>query len=173
MFQLGKTCYKPKLRGIDSRFLLAPAIGTPEEELASLSPKLHAEDRNSTLLKRDLTEHCLPEKEGMANYLRLPNRLPILFPKSDEYGSEWHSSQWLPPFWNLPLSSQSTPGNSSPFPKIPFKRAVQRKNYIYTFNDLRDLWLQELLPEKWTGAGPPRNTRALTPSGSLPLCPFP
>lgn len=92
-FQLGRNCYKPKLRGIDSKFLLAPATGTPEKELASLSPKLHAEDRNSTLLKRDLTEHRLSEKDGVANYLRLPNRLPLLSPNKDDRGAEWHSSQ--------------------------------------------------------------------------------
>lgn len=92
-FQLGRNCYKPKLRGIGSKFLLAPATGTPEKELASLSPKLHAEDRNSTLLKRDLTEHRLSEKDGVANYLRLPNRLPLLSPNKDDRGAEWHSSQ--------------------------------------------------------------------------------
>lgn len=64
MFQLGRNCYKPKLRGKDSKFLLAPALRTPEEELASLSPKLHAKDRNSTLLKRDLTKHTFLGKMG-------------------------------------------------------------------------------------------------------------
>lgn len=73
-------------------FLLAPAIGSPEEELVSLSLRLHAEDRMFHSLEKT-SEHCFSEKDGMVHYLRQPNRLPILFPNKDDYGAQWHSSQ--------------------------------------------------------------------------------
>lgn len=54
VFTLEGIATQHKLRRVDSVFLLAPAIGAPQEELMSLLPNYTLRTGHSILLKRDL-----------------------------------------------------------------------------------------------------------------------